>query len=170
LAPAWLPMQQEAILKACGLKPGNRMEPPEQTGHLGLLRQQREDIQLVLQRALLVRMNAENQQENQHLTGLKIMLTISPEVAKDIQRCAFAGGEQALSGETCDQGILPISVQPRTMVNQIAAEADKEEYGKNSHSACPRTSGQDETKPSDLDSRPITTWGSWQASKPMIWC
>jgi hypothetical protein len=39
------------------------------------------------------------------------------------------GGEQALSGETCDRGILPMSVQPRTMVDQIAAEADKEEYG-----------------------------------------
>jgi hypothetical protein len=91
------PMQQEAILEACGLKPGNRMEPPEQTGHLGLLRQQREDGQLVLRRALLVRMNA----ENQHMTGLKIMPTISHEVAKDIQRCVF-GGEQALSGETCD--------------------------------------------------------------------
>jgi hypothetical protein len=53
------------------------------------------------------------------------MPTISPKAAKDVQRCAF-GGEQALSGETCDRGILPISVQPRTMVDQIAAEADEE--------------------------------------------
>jgi hypothetical protein len=47
--------------------------------------------------------------ENQNMTELEIMPTISPEVAKDIQRCAF-GGEQALSGETCDSGILPMSV------------------------------------------------------------
>ena len=66
--------------------------------------------------------------ENQNMTGLEIMPTILPEVAKDIQRCAF-GGEQALSAETCNRGILPISVQPRTMVDQIAAKADEEEYG-----------------------------------------
>jgi hypothetical protein len=67
--------------------------------------------------------------ENQNMTGLEIMPTISPKAAKDIQRCAF-GGKQTLSGETCDRGILPISVLPCTMVNQIAAKAGEEEYGK----------------------------------------
>jgi hypothetical protein len=54
--------------------------------------------------------------ENQNMTGLEIMPTISPKVAKDVQRCAF-GGEQALLGETYDRSILLISVQPRTMVD-----------------------------------------------------
>jgi hypothetical protein len=122
----WSPMQQEAILKACGLSQGTAWNHPSRPAIWASFEDEGKtagNIQMVLRKAL-VRMNA----ENQNMTGLEIMPTISPEVAKDVQRCAF-GGEQALSGETCDRGILPISVQPRTMVDQIAAEADEEEYG-----------------------------------------
>jgi hypothetical protein len=122
----WSPMQQEAILKACGLSHGTAWNHPNRPGIWASFESEGKtapNIQQVMRQAL-VRMNSGNQQ----MTGLEVMPTITPEVAKDIQRCAF-GGEQALSGETCDRGLLPIAVQPRTMVDQIAAEADEEEYG-----------------------------------------
>jgi hypothetical protein len=122
----WSPMQQDAILKACGLSQGTAWNHPSRPAIWAAFENEGKTastVQLVLRKAL-IRMNSGNHQ----MTGLEVMPTISPEVAKDIQRCAF-GGEQALSGETCDRGLLPIAVQPRTMSDQIAAEADEEEYG-----------------------------------------
>jgi hypothetical protein len=52
---------------------------------------------------------------------------ISHQVAKDIKRCHF-GGDQALTAETCDRGLLLIAVQPRSMSDRMIADADEEEY------------------------------------------
>jgi hypothetical protein len=56
-----------------------------------------------------------------------VFLYILYQVAKDIKRCHFAG-DQALTAETCNQGLLPIAVQARSMGDQMIVDADKEEY------------------------------------------
>jgi hypothetical protein len=165
----WSPMQQEAILKACGLSQGtawNHSSRPAIWASFESEGRTAGNIQLVLRR-VLVRMNA----ENQHMTGLEIMPTISPEVAKDIQRFAF-GDEQARSGERCDRGILPISVEPRTMADHIRAEANKEEHGELSFRMSSNVRSRRD-KAQHFRRSPQNYLGimsSLQANKSMPWC
>jgi hypothetical protein len=79
---------------------------------------------------------------------------ISYQVAKDIKRCQF-GRDQALAAKTCDRGLLPITVQPRSMGDRMIADADEEEYEevsfKTSSNVCRKGSGRGNTK------RPLET-------------
>jgi hypothetical protein len=119
---SWTPLQQATILKACGLPQGSAWAHPDRP-HIWEEYEAEgrtaDGIGSVLRAALAPDYNDPAQDD--------VFPYISHQVAKDIKRCHF-GGDQALTAETCDRGLLPIAVQPRSMGDRMIADADEEEY------------------------------------------
>jgi hypothetical protein len=121
-AGSWTPLQQTAILKGCGLPQGsawNHPDRPQIWEEYEAEGRTADGIGSVLRAALAPDYNDPAQDD--------VFPYISYQVAKDIKRCHF-GGDQALTAETCDRGLLPIAVQPRSMGDRMSADADEEEY------------------------------------------
>jgi hypothetical protein len=121
-AGSWTPLQQAAIFKACRLPQGSAWNHPgrphiwdeyEAEGRTS------DAIGNALRAALALDYNDPAQDD--------VFPYIPHQVAKDIKRCQF-GGDQALTAETCDRGLLPVAVQPRSIADRMIAYADEEEY------------------------------------------
>jgi hypothetical protein len=121
-AGSWTPLQQTAILKACGLPQGsawNHPDHPQIWDEYEAEGRTADAIGNVLRAALAPDYNDPAQDD--------VFPYIPHQVAKDIKRCQF-GGDQALTAETCDRGLLPVAVQPRSIADRMVADADEEEY------------------------------------------
>jgi hypothetical protein len=119
---SWTPLQQTTILKACGLPQGsawNHQDRPTIWEEYEAEGRTADGICSVLRAALAPDYNDPAQDD--------VFPYIPYQVAKDIKRCHF-GGDQALTAETCDRGLLPIATQPRSMGDRMIADADEEEY------------------------------------------